>query len=355
MRDDMFKVIVERPRWGSRMRLREGRAYRNGEDVPGKVGMKKGYTHRKALNENLAPLKRWLESQVNRPWDKVYAELCANIDRRSTVQEHIFSHIDDFVERKTRLVDGEVYAAYRWSRELQPIKGSSVKLYVHPKTGVLCFNKHRVTWRQAREEKRNAAKAEIAVRRRDIDDTEQLHKLDGVWYHVTLVPMDQGRPYHDSKTGLTELAHPKHWDVVRKQMVSRNRHKAESKPDAEMLFGKRYVYASEKRQLSNAELRLYELTNEVNETNDNAGDSRRFCFHLRKNFRMFFATPPNRSIDNRVEQNRIRIYGHHDSHVVMATSDQPQRRSCIHAEFTRVNFQDPLAWKKRFFFQATAV
>jgi hypothetical protein len=122
MREDMFKVIVERPRWGSRMRTNEGRRYRASEDVASKIGIKQGYVTRKYLNENLSPLKRWLESQANRPWDKVYAELCANIDRRNTVQQHIFAHIDSFVERETRLVDGKVFVLSRWGRELQLVQ-----------------------------------------------------------------------------------------------------------------------------------------------------------------------------------------------------------------------------------------
>jgi hypothetical protein len=295
MRDDMFKVIVERPRRGGWMNAGTARAYRNSEDAPAKVGIKKGYTHRKWLNENLAPLKRWLESQVNRPWDKVYAELCANIDRRNTVQEHIFAHIDSFVERETRLVDGKVCVIDSWPRKLIPIEESRVTLYVHPKTGILRNNKHRVTWRQVRDEKRVAAQAEVVAKRRDLNGTEQLHKIDGIWYHVAIAAMDEGHPYHDSKSGLTELAYPKHWDVVSKQMVSRNRHKAEGKLDAQTLFGKRQVYAKEKRQLSNAELKRYQLTNETN-----AGDSRRFCFHV-----CVFRNTLNRGIDNRAEPNRI--------------------------------------------------
>ena len=31
-----------------------------------------------------APLERYLHQQVGRPWDAVYAEICAGIDRRST-------------------------------------------------------------------------------------------------------------------------------------------------------------------------------------------------------------------------------------------------------------------------------
>jgi hypothetical protein len=144
MRDDMFKVIVERPRRKPWATPKTARVYRNSEDAPAKIGIRKGYETRKWLNENLAPLKRWLESQVNRPWDKVYAELCANIDRRNTVQEHIFAHIDGFVERKTQLIDGNVYVRDRWARELTRIEDSRVALYVHPKTGILRQNKHRV-------------------------------------------------------------------------------------------------------------------------------------------------------------------------------------------------------------------
>jgi hypothetical protein len=320
MREDMFKVIVERPRRGGWMNAGTARAYRNREDVPAKVGIKKGYTHRKWLNENLAPLKRWLESQVNRPWDKVYAELCANIDRRNTVQEHIFAHIDSFVERETRLVDGKVYVTDKWPRKLVPIEESRATLYVHPKTGILRNNKHRVTWRQVRDEKRKAANTEIAAKRRDLNDIEQLHKIDGIWYHVTLMTMAPGRPYHNSKSGLMELAYQQHWDVLRKQMVSRRKYDGDGRPDTATLFGKCYVYASEKRQLSNAELRRYELTNDTN-----AGDSRRFRFYEWKNFRVcpcvFSATSPNRGIDNCAEQNRILIYGNCDPHIATATPD----------------------------------
>ncbi|MFN0314094.1 MAG: hypothetical protein ACKVQA_03525 [Burkholderiales bacterium] len=134
MRNDMYKVIVERPRWGNRMRTREGRLHRASEDVASKIGIKQGYVSRKSLNENLSPLKRWLESQANRPWDKVYAELCANIDRRNTVQEHIFAHIDQFVETQTRLFGGKVHVMRGWGAKWEPVEESSARLYVHPVT-----------------------------------------------------------------------------------------------------------------------------------------------------------------------------------------------------------------------------
>ena len=102
MRDDLYKVIVERPRVGSRNATNsDGRIFRNSEDAPAKVGMRRGYRDQKSLNENLAPLRRFLGSQVGRPWNKVYADLSAGIDRRNTVQDHIYAHIENYVEIRT--------------------------------------------------------------------------------------------------------------------------------------------------------------------------------------------------------------------------------------------------------------
>ncbi|SDJ12619.1 hypothetical protein [Variovorax sp. OV700] len=115
MREDMDKVIVERPRRGGGVQG-DGRKWRNSRERGSYLGMAQGYAYPKGLNENLAPLKRWLHKQVHRPWDKVYAELCSGIDRRSTVQAHIFQHIDDFVERQAVLRDGEVWVSESWWR-----------------------------------------------------------------------------------------------------------------------------------------------------------------------------------------------------------------------------------------------
>src|SRR5438034_978137 len=141
MRDDMSKVIVERPRLRRGRKSidsSDGRQLRNrvdpdedGGHAPGHLGMKAGYGNRKQFNENLVPLRRWLESQVHRPWDKVYSELCANIDRRNTVQAHIFTHIDNFVALNARMVDGEVMVPKWWDRTWVPVGESSVLLFVH--------------------------------------------------------------------------------------------------------------------------------------------------------------------------------------------------------------------------------
>jgi len=275
MREDMFKVVVERPRRGGRAHKSEGRRYRASEDVAPKIGMKQGYVNRKWLNENLAPLKRWLESQANRPWDKVYAELCANIDRRNTVQEHIFAHIENFVERETRLHDGKVFVLTRWGRELQLVDESNATLYVHPLTGVLLKNRHRVTRKQRNKNALQAARAAIAAKRRDLGPFEQLHCVEGTWYYVTLVVVSESF-WQDGLNGAPgKWLYPQHWDVLRRQMVCRDPRIRQAGQTALALYGKPDVYAATKRKLSSAELKRYALTNE------NAGKSRRFHWRRR--------------------------------------------------------------------------
>jgi hypothetical protein len=295
MRDDMFKVIVERPRrkpWAS---PKTARAYRNSEQVPTKIGIRKGYDERKWLNENLAPLQRWLESQVNRPWDKVYAELAANIDRRNTVQEHIFAHIDQLVERKTRFIDGEVFVMQRWPRAgLVPIRESRATLYVHPKTGILRFNKHRVTRAQAKREAAQRANDELSARQRNLSETEQLRKIDGIWYRVLLATLPEGYASENGQSQSLRWHYPRRWDVVLRKMVSRNPRESVNWP---------YLYAVEKQQLSQAELRRHQLTNDAD---DNAGGTRRFLLCGRFAVR-FSQQPAIAALTTGLRQTRITV------------------------------------------------
>ena len=72
MREDMDEIIIERPRWGSRMshRRRARRfdrkveARRDPEGLPFRIGLKRAAREAgqsKSLNENLRPLQRYLE------------------------------------------------------------------------------------------------------------------------------------------------------------------------------------------------------------------------------------------------------------------------------------------------------
>jgi hypothetical protein len=141
MREDMAKVIVERPRYGSRNRSRK-KGYRKYiqkspmDELPSReplLGRWRGMS--KSLNEHLGPMRRFLRSNVGRPWNKVHQELCEHVSFNNAVQAHVLAHIQQYVHRHVDLVEGAVVHRQRcWlgSRSLKPDE-----MYVCPATGLL--------------------------------------------------------------------------------------------------------------------------------------------------------------------------------------------------------------------------
>ena len=159
MRDDMYELIIERPRWGSRWLKYPRRAKRvdakvaiarDPDSLASKVGMKRGAKAArlyKSLNENLAPLRRYLESQVNRPWDKVWSEISANLESGNTVQQHVRDHVRDFVAYNTFVRDGTIYLVGRSGGPYR-LSDGGYRMYVDPRTGILRRNKHFKSWQR---------------------------------------------------------------------------------------------------------------------------------------------------------------------------------------------------------------
>jgi hypothetical protein len=245
MRKDMFKVIVERPRAGDKARARKGRVCAleddDGEPIRARRGGQAPKTNKvqetKYLNENLAPLKRFIGKQVGRSWNKVFAEICENLKTSSTVQQHVRDHVEDFVAVKTRMADGKVRTAHARFR------GGDVALedewrpfFVHPKSGLLKRNPHYRSWSRKQGEARAAKAAERAQRLRVIDSKTALVKLkDDVWWEVKLARMGDGsEPDVVRAAGLSEL-------------------------DPEELYGRAGVRARAKRVLSKAEKKQHKL------------------------------------------------------------------------------------------------
>jgi hypothetical protein len=240
MRDDMYKVIVERPRKGSRhTNASDGRIFRDSEDVPSKIGIKRGHQHRKYLNENLAPLRRFLESQIGRPWNKVYAELSKGIDRRNTVQEHIYAHIESYVAIHTQWVDASVERASNGTCVLiigargwdatRRLADSHVLMYVHPLTGILLKNRYHLSYSERARQRRAKDEECLRSERIVISQDQELHRIDELWFAIDFAEFAALPP------GQTEMV----WDVLRKAVVSGAAPKR---------------YACRKRQLNNKEL-----------------------------------------------------------------------------------------------------
>jgi hypothetical protein len=140
MRADMFKVIVERPRWGASHAASpklKRKLHPDTHHIGLKLHARIGARYTKSLNENLAPLVRYLRRQRGRPWNAVFSDICARLDTGSTVKMHVRQHIDDFVLTRISvgrhgewMFEGQVLGRHdRWCRQRQ--------FFVDPRDGVL--------------------------------------------------------------------------------------------------------------------------------------------------------------------------------------------------------------------------
>jgi len=177
----MQKLIVERPRWGSTIRKSRHRlsddevasAVACAEEYDSGAGRASSARRDKCLNENLAPLRRYLQSQVGRPWDKVFSEIRANLDTRSAIGLHVMQHLYDFISVQTVMIDGVVHKRGGWNEGFKPVDG----LYVHPTTGLIRYvqPKRRLRWWESK----------VADRERDfvcLTSTSAYERINGLWF-----------------------------------------------------------------------------------------------------------------------------------------------------------------------------
>lgn len=277
MRDDMARVIVERPRIPA-FNSRKGRHHAV-EDLPAREGMRRAQAlrgDRKELNENLTPLRRYLESQVGRPWNKVYSEIAAHLRVDSAVQQHVRDHLRDFVAVKPRRVTMRLYS-FAGGREHMDCLWHQ-PLYVDPVTGLLCRT-DRLPEVKARR-RRNQRTPEPISRVRLGDDRE-LRLIRGVWYEAQLAPLptpeyrpcletqkralkphDRRSPVIEVELAVRRLTTPAVRDVVSNRMIEAGpaidneegwRTYRRAQPD------RRYAIA--KHAVSRHVLRQYKLSN----------------------------------------------------------------------------------------------
>jgi hypothetical protein len=228
----MAKVIVERPRLGDRSRSAASNVTRLHQrpidEWHRREGMGTRYRrHTRWLNENLAPLRRFLRSRVGRPWDEVYSEICQRINRDSAVQLHVWQHLWDYVCKDAAEVDGRLVS----SRDGRPLHGWpwAASFVVHPRTGALCLAPQDEQ-RFKRNNHRKAPPDYVPV-----DATHQYRRINGLWFEVEL------RPFPDGRWDF--------WDVVFRRQASQL-----SARDLVVAYGAS-MYAVGKRQLGKREIR----------------------------------------------------------------------------------------------------
>lgn len=118
MRRDMKDILVTRGRYGKETNKRHNRiANQDPDTFPLKESMRNG--RRVNLNDLLAPLRRFLEKNVGRKWDKVYADICRYADGRSVLGNHLRDHARNYVRVNSILLQGgKVYSTSFYYREL---------------------------------------------------------------------------------------------------------------------------------------------------------------------------------------------------------------------------------------------
>ena len=145
MRDDMAKVVTERPRrgHGNASKKTTGRRIRHLDpdmeyDEPARLPVARGRQYgyeAKEFSDLINPLRRYLRSCIGRPWNKVHSELSRKLDRRSVAGSHIWDHIISEIETDCHVgADRLVYSnRRRYLKTETPVVG----LYVHPGTGLI--------------------------------------------------------------------------------------------------------------------------------------------------------------------------------------------------------------------------
>jgi hypothetical protein len=173
----MAKVIVERPRHDRSGRYPRGSMSRASriDEAPRRISMRRPWDYwsdRKGLNDNLAPLRRYLRSNVGRPWDKVFGEICQHLNLNSAVQLHIWQHL-------------------QWEVCLHPVREGRgwtceddwrcrKRFIVDPRNGILRedpdYLRH---WRRPREVK-------VSPDVIPIDAGRCCRRIEGIWYELRL-------------------------------------------------------------------------------------------------------------------------------------------------------------------------
>jgi hypothetical protein len=101
-----------------------------------------------------------LRAQAGRPWSKVFSEIASRLDRRNTVQQHVYQHLDDFIAIQVEM-RGDEFIDLRRPHYWRHKNRITQELYVDPRTGLIRRNKHYRTWKREEAEQDRLRQAEI--------------------------------------------------------------------------------------------------------------------------------------------------------------------------------------------------
>jgi len=257
MRPDFDKVLVERPRLGGHWARKRGRQFnpKYVGGLPSKEGIKRPYGYNtKSLNENLSPLKRYLNSQVGRSWDKVYSEIRQMIGKNpNAVKGHILQHLYgwDGIYIHVNIVDNKVF---RKNSRFQygETELNNNQLYVDSYGIIRRYRRKsgkKQTYRQQQEET-------WMKTARHLPNGTQARKINGIWYVVSLTSVKKDQIFTQTYKTVWGTSYSVETVVVNDILGTRG-----STKDFISKYGS-LVYAISKRTMTSKELKIYDLHND---------------------------------------------------------------------------------------------
>jgi hypothetical protein len=175
------------------------------EDEPKRIssGRDRQYVDPRTFTDVLNPLKRFLQKNIGRPWDKVYSDLRGGLDVRKVTGRHVFQHLERMVElncfedenRQIQYLD----ESRQWRRP--GVEG----FYVHPRTGLLSYAP-----RTSKAEAQRGSLDRRPVEGFWIDDTRAYRIVNGIWYVVN---------HQIVRVSRKAASFPEAWDAVRRAKV----------------------------------------------------------------------------------------------------------------------------------------
>jgi hypothetical protein len=127
---------------------------------------------------------------VGKAWDETYSMLCSTLVKRDKALTTLDHFLD--VATKTSIVEGEVRVHCNMLGVV-PLSRVCERYYVHPVTRLLCVtptgSSLRWRWGKTKVEREK----ELQKKRRVINETTQLHLLEGNWFEVKFeaLPSDE--------------------------------------------------------------------------------------------------------------------------------------------------------------------
>jgi hypothetical protein len=225
----MDKVIVERPRHGGGLqfpRSADRELHGNDELAIRREGMRRPWMRaglQKGLNENLAPLRRYLLSNINRPWNKVFSEICESLNFNSAVQLHIWQHIQQFVAFHP-IPPRHYFFFARIGCRWEPF-------FVDQRSGLLRKNEASPYWKRFHHRRERKQSPNFVAAGKG----KCYRRIEGIWYEFELAPLPA------ENAGLVDVAlKRKLRETSREQLIK---------------FHGAEVYAVRKRQLNTKEIR----------------------------------------------------------------------------------------------------